>query len=126
MKWKYYIQKVIFSLENDTYFWSEKVVVIKLWNLQVCNNFSRKQTQNSHKSQTYLETKIKILERNITDKDKFNEHKITKDELVNLYNNIATGVKIRRKWDWYQYGQKSIKYFLNLEKQKPVTGIFKK
>ena len=126
MKWKYYIQKVIFSLENDTYFWSEKVVVIKLWNLQVCNNFSRKQTQNSHKSQTYLETKIKILERNITDKDKFNEHKITKDELVNLYNNIATGVKIRRKCDWYQYGQKSIKYFLNLEKQKPVTGIFKK
>ena len=101
----------------------------QLLNYGICNfaiNFSRKQAQNFHKSQTDLETKIKNLERNITNKHKFNGHKIAKDELENLYNNIATGVKIRRKCDWYQYGQKSNKYFLNLEKQKPVNGIVKK
>ena len=49
-----------------------------------------------------------------------------KDELENFYNNIATGVKIRSKCDWYQYGEKSTKYFLNLEKQKAVNGTVKK
>ena len=39
---------------------------------------------------------------------------------------MATGVKIRSKCDWYQYGEKSTKYFLNLEKQKAVNGAVKK
>ena len=33
---------------------------------------------------------------------------------------------IRIKCDWYQYGEKSTKYFLNLEKQKVVNGTVKK
>ena len=47
-------------------------------------------------------------------------------ELENLYNNIATGVKIQSKCDWYQYNEKFNKYFLNLEKQKGVNGTVKK
>ena len=65
-----------------------------------------------------METKIENLEQNITDEDKFNKHKTAKDELEDLYDHIVTGVKIRSKCDWYQYGEKSTKYFLNLEKQK--------
>ena len=38
-------------------------------------NFSRKPAQNSRKLQTDLETKIKNLEQNITDEDKFKEYK---------------------------------------------------
>ena len=73
-----------------------------------------------------METKIKNLEQTIINEDKFNEYKTAKDELENFYDNIATGVKIRSKCDWYQYGEKSTKYFLNLEKQKAVNGTVKK
>ena len=73
-----------------------------------------------------METKIKNLEQNINNEDKFNDYKTAKGELENFYDNIATGVKIRSKCNWYQYGEKSTKYFLNLEKQKAVNGTVKK
>ena len=66
-----------------------------------------------------------VDEQNITDEDKFNEYKTAKDELKSLHDNIVTGVKIRSKCDWYQYGEESTKYFLNLEKQKAVNGTVK-
>ena len=80
------IQKVIFSLENDTYFIDQ--LKWELLKYEICKsaiNFSRKVVQNSRKLQTDLETKIKNLEQNITDEDKFNEYKIAKNELENLY-----------------------------------------
>ena len=73
-----------------------------------------------------METKIKKLEQKITDEDKFNEYKIAKDEFEDLYDNIATGVKVWNKCDWYQHGEKSTECFLNLEKQKAVNGNVKK
>ena len=36
---------------------------------------------------------------------------------VLLYDHIAEGVRLRRKCDWYEQGEKSTKFFLNLEKQ---------
>ena len=42
---------------------------------------------------------MKILEQSITDEDKFNEYKTAKDELENLYRNIATEVKTPSKCD---------------------------
>ena len=73
-----------------------------------------------------METKIKNLEHNIIKEDIFNEYKTAKDELENFCDNIVTGVKIRSKCVWYQYGEKSTKYFLNLQKQKAVNGTVKK
>ena len=75
---------------------------------------------------TSVDHKIRNLEQNIINEDKFNEYKTAKDELENFYDNIATGVKIRSKCDWYQYGEKSTKHFLNLEKQQAANGIVKK
>ena len=73
-----------------------------------------------------METKIKNLEQNITDEVNLKNKKTAKEELKNLYDNIATGVKIRSNCDWYQYGKKSTKYILNLGKQKSVNGTVKK
>ena len=89
------IQKVIFSLENDTYLTDQvKWELLKYEIHKFAINFSRKLAQNSCKLQTDLETKIKNLEQNIINEDTFNEYKTTKDELENLYKNITTGVKI--------------------------------
>ena len=121
------IQTVIFSFENDTQLIDQvKWELLKYEMTKLAINFSRKLAQNSRKLQTDLETKIKNLEQNITNEDKFNEYKTAKDELENIYDNIATGVKIQIKCDWYQYCEKFTIYFLNQEKQKAVNGTVKK
>ena len=121
------IQKVIFSFESDAYLTDQvKWELLKYEIRKFAINFSKKLAQNSHKLQRDLETKIKKLEQNIINEDKFNEYKTAKDELENFDDDIATGVKIRSKCDWYQYGEKFAKYFLNLEKQKAVNGTVKK
>ena len=64
------IQKVIFSLENDTYLTDQvKWELLKYEIHKFTINCSRKLAQNSCKLQTDLETKIKNLEQNITDED---------------------------------------------------------
>ena len=35
-----------------------------------------------------------------------------------IYDQIAEGIRIRSKYDWYEHGKKSTKYFLNLEKNR--------
>ena len=118
---------LIFDFENDTYLTDQvKWELLKYKIRKFAINFSKKLAQNSRKLQRDLETKIKNLEHNIINEDIFNEYKTAKDELENFCDNIVTGVKIRSKCNWYQYGEKSTKYFLNLEKQKAVNGTVKK
>ena len=121
------IQTVIFSFENDNYLTDQ--VRWELLKHEICKfaiNFPGKLAQDYCKLQTDLETRIKNLQQNIANENKFNEYKNTKDELQNFYDNSASGVKIWSKCDWYQYNEKSTKYFLNLEKQKAVNATVKK
>ena len=40
-----------------------------------------------------------------------------KNKLEQIYEEKANGVKIKSKWEWYKFGEKSSKFFRNLEKQ---------
>ena len=46
------------------------------------------------------------------------EYHKCKVDLDEVYDNIAEGVKIRSKCEWYEENKKSTKYFLNLKKKK--------
>ena len=35
-----------------------------------------------------------------------------------MYDHIAEGIRIRSKCDWYESGEKSTKFFLNLEEKR--------
>ena len=49
---------------------------------------------------------------------KFDDHYLEcKNNLEQIYQEKANGIKIRSKCDWYEFGEKSSKFFLNLEKQ---------
>ena len=48
------------------------------------------------------------------------------NKLEEIYDNIAEGVKVRSKITWYEEGEKSSRFFLNLEKTKAVQDIIKK
>ena len=79
--------------------------------------FSRKISHNTKRSQCQLEKKLKELESNLNSEANFNEYTKCKKDLELIYERIAEGVKIRSKYQWYEEGEKSTKFFLNLEKK---------
>ena len=48
-----------------------------------------------------------------------------KNQFDEIYDDIVEGIKVRNKYQWYEEGEKSTKFFLNLEKTKAVQGIVK-
>ena len=67
-----------------------------------------------------LEKKVKELEsrlRSNSDEALVEQYNKSKNESENLYNYITEGIIIRSKVNWYEYGEKSSKYVLSLEKK---------
>ena len=47
-------------------------------------------------------------------------------ELESLYVYITSGIFLRSKTNWYEHGEKSSKYFLNLEKRNKAKSYLRK
>ena len=60
------------------------------------------------------------------DEDNLSKYDSAKNELDEIYDHIAEDTRIRSKCDWYEHGKKSIKFFLNLEKQRGSQNTIKK
>ena len=73
--------------------------------------------KEAKQTQIELEDKIKLLEENFN--DNLEDYNKCKNDLDILYDNIST-------CSWYEHGEKSSKFFLNLEKQRAVNGLLKK
>ena len=63
-----------------------------------------------------LETNLEISEFKICDKDD-PEYVHCKEELDKLFEGKINGAIIRSRCDWLEHGEKSSKFFLNLEKK---------
>ena len=66
------------------------------------------------------EQKVKELESLIStgaEECSLQEYNKCKQDLKEIYNYITEGIILRSKTDWYELGEKSTKYFLNLEKR---------
>ena len=68
-----------------------------------------------------MEKKFKILETtpNFVDNPEYTK---TNEKLDEIYQEKTNGIKIRSKCDWYEHGEKSSKFFLNLEKSRAVQN----
>ena len=49
-----------------------------------------------------------------------------KDELNYIYEEISNSIKIKSRCNWYELGEKSNKYFLNLDKTQACQSILRK
>ena len=49
-----------------------------------------------------------------------------KEELNDIYEEISNGIKIRNRCNWYERGEKSNKYFLNVEQSRACQNILVK
>ena len=54
------------------------------------------------------------------------EYQKCKHQLEEIYNYVTQGIIIRSKVDWYEHGEKSSKYFLNLEKRNKAKSHIRK
>ena len=50
------------------------------------------------------------------------EYNDCKTQLEQIYKIKANGTKIRSKCEWYMHGEKSSKFFVNLEKSRAIQG----
>ena len=65
-----------------------------------------------------LENKLKELGGNLNTEDNIQSYNIYKKELDSIYDHNTEGIRIRSKCDWYEHGEKSTKFLLNLEKKR--------
>ena len=83
--------------------------------------FSKTQSIIKNRERLELENKLKVFEDNsVLQCD--NEYLDCKERLNNLYQGQINGIRIRSRCDWYEYGEKSSKFFLNLETSRAVQG----
>ena len=87
--------------------------------------FSKKAAKDRRATQLELETRLKELE-NTDNYLENNEYVRKKIELEKMYDNYIEGVRIRSRCNDYELGEKSTKYFLNLEKHRAKLSLINK
>ena len=87
---------------------------------QFCTSYSKQKSRERKQKRISLESKLESLENNITVTStdlELKEYNSVKQELEQIYNYITEGIILRTRTVWYEEGEKSTKYFLNLEKR---------
>ena len=81
--------------------------------------FSEQKAYQRKKRRLFLENRVKILEIKLATSldDEIVEYNVAKNELESIYDYITEGIILRSKGNWYEHSEKSIQYFLNLEKR---------
>ena len=72
----------------------------------------------------FLENKLKKLENNTNYIENL-EYIDCRNKLDKIYEQKINGIRIRSKCDWYEYGEKSSKFFLNLEKTRSTQSTIR-
>ena len=82
-------------------------------------------TENTRKEIDSLEIELKHLETDLKNYQTSQKYLDCKSKLDEIYSKKADGVRIRSKTDWYKSGEKSNKFFLNLEKTRASQGLIR-
>ena len=89
-----------------------------------------KQKAHDRKSKRLnLEKKVKCLELPISSKSSdelLQEYNKCKNDLDTIYDYITDRIILHSKVNWYEHGEKSSRYFLNLEKRNKARSFLKK
>ena len=75
--------------------------------------FSKELAKNTNKTIDDLETKLKHYEKHENYVDNI-DYKVCKLQLDEIYEKKAKGIR-RSKCNWYEHGEKSVKFSLNLK-----------
>ena len=82
------------------------------------NDYTKSKAKERRKHHALLESEFEKLENNLESSENLRKYENLKSDLELIYDHIAEAVRLRSKCDWYEQGEKSTKFFLNLEKQR--------
>ena len=119
--------------------WIESIHKTKIYNISIepqgkwelikyeirkfCICYLKKIAKLKRDTKVSLETIVNIFETTAHDFTISEEQYLAaKNELENLYNEKIEGQILRSKVQWYEDGEKSSKFFLNLEKKKGIQN----
>ena len=110
-----YLRKL--ESENITDEQSVCVWIFKLRIRRLSKFFSKEAVCSNKIESSALETKLNILESKICFREDL-EYFQCKEKLDKLYQEKINSAIIRSRCDWYEFGKKLSKFFLNLEKNR--------
>ena len=124
---KEYIKNKLLLFQNEDLNNQSKLEYLKYEIRKFTINFSKNKAKNKRKEKAFLENKINKLEQVLDDNNNNKiDYEICKGKLNKIYDDISNGIQIRSKFIWYEYGEKSSKFFLNLEKHRAAQNTVKK
>ena len=85
--------------------------------------FSKNLAKKVRKETQSLEKKVKHFESSVTNYHNNLRYIEYKERLNTIYSKKVNGIRIRSKCDWYESGEKSTEFFLNLEKSSSSQGV---
>ena len=88
-------------------------------------SYTSKIAKEKRANKDLLEKQIALFNAANVDENNVNFKK-ARDDLEKKFSDQAAGIRIRSKCEWYELGEKSNKYFLNLEKKNAVTSTINK
>ena len=96
---------------------------------QFAKDYATRKAKEWKAKRVALETKVRELESIISTNSNnlvIEEYHNYKAEREEIYNYITEGIILRSETDWYELGDKSTKYFLNLEKRNKAKSHIRK
>jgi hypothetical protein len=113
----------ILTLENPVDRWEYLKYKIREFTIQ----FSKENTRKFRADLRDLEQQVKMLERKLgTDASIGDRYIECKGKLNRMYDKITDGIIIRSRTQWHEEGEKSTKYFLNMEKKQKYKSHVRK
>ena len=121
----YIIDNELNTIEDVRIRWD----ILKYRIRQYSMKYSKTAAERRRKRLLELESKVKELEAHVTAESStqfMQDYEAAKSELEGIYNYITKGIILRSRAMWYELGEKSMKYFLTLEKQQKSKYSIKK
>ena len=87
----------------------------KIWDSRIDYWLYKTQAKESRKQHWHLESGFKKLETSLKCKDNLRKYESYEKDLELIYDHIAERIRKKSKCSWSERGEKSAKFFLNLE-----------
>ena len=112
------LKQHIQNIESDNELSNDPQIKWELLKYQIrrFTRFSKTRAKEERKQRDELETTLKSLEENLSTGENQCLYDKCKRDLEEIFDNITEGTHIRSRCQWYEVGEKSSKFFLNLEK----------
>ena len=86
----------------------------KIWKISI--EFPKNKAKLRPEKLSSFKVKLKELEQNLNNDKAKEQYNAYRGDVIEIYDEITNGIKVRRKCDWYKFGEKSKKFFLKLMK----------